>query len=113
MYACMCREVNNTKLDILKIMFTFCLFSFSAVYVLISGLFSFAVCYKHGPITNKHTLNFMTWCMQVVGMVLVYYGITFPPACYVLIMFLLCWKILPLAWSLLHLIWSLLMWIRR
>uniref|UniRef100_A0A8C2KWV2 Nuclear envelope integral membrane protein 2 n=1 Tax=Cyprinus carpio TaxID=7962 RepID=A0A8C2KWV2_CYPCA len=82
------------------------------VYVLISGLFSFAVCYKHGPITNKHTLNFMSWCMQVVGMVLVYYGITFPPACYVLIMFLLCWKILPLAWSLLHLIWSLLMWIR-
>ncbi|XP_016150036.1 nuclear envelope integral membrane protein 2-like [Sinocyclocheilus grahami] len=81
------------------------------VYVLISGLFSFAVCYKHGPITNKHTLNFMTWCMQVVGMVLVYYGITFPPACYVLIMFLLCWKIVPLAWSLLHLIWSLLMWI--
>lgn len=81
------------------------------VYVLISGLFSFAVCYKHGPITNKHTLNFMTWCMQVVGMVLVYHGITFPPAYYVLIMFLFCWKILPLAWSLLHLILSLLMWI--
>lgn len=71
------------------------------VYVLISGLFSFAVCYKHGPITNKHTLNFMTWCMQVVGMVLLYYGITFPPAYYVLIAVLLCSKILPLAWSLL------------
>ncbi|XP_043104727.1 nuclear envelope integral membrane protein 2 [Puntigrus tetrazona] len=81
------------------------------VYVLISGLFSFAVCYKHGPITNKRTLNFMTWCMQVVGVVLVYYGITFPPACYILIMFLLFWKILPLAWSLLYLVLSLLMWI--
>ncbi|XP_067265116.1 nuclear envelope integral membrane protein 2 [Chanodichthys erythropterus] len=74
------------------------------VYVLISGLFSFAVCYKHGPITNKHTLNFMTWCMQIAGMVLLYYGITFPPACYILIAVLLCSKILPL-------IWSLLMWI--
>lgn len=71
------------------------------VYVLISGLFSFAVCYKHGPITNKHTLNFMTWCMQVAGMVLLYYGITFPPAYYVLIAVLLCLKILPLVWSLL------------
>ncbi|KAK7154472.1 hypothetical protein R3I94_007715 [Phoxinus phoxinus] len=71
------------------------------VYVLISGLFSFAVCYKHGPITNKHTLNFMTLCMQVVGMVLLYYGITFPPAYYVLIAVLLCLKILPLVWSLL------------
>jgi len=73
----------------------------SAVYVLISGLFSFAVCYKHGPITNKHTLNFMTCCMQVVAMVLLYYGITFPPAYYILIAVLLCLKILPLVWSLL------------
>uniref|UniRef100_A0A8C2EGN2 Nuclear envelope integral membrane protein 2 n=1 Tax=Cyprinus carpio TaxID=7962 RepID=A0A8C2EGN2_CYPCA len=77
------------------------------VYVLISGLFSFAVCYKHGPIANKHTLNFMTWCMQVVSMVLLYYGITFPPAYYVLVMLLLCRKILPLAWSLLMWIFSL------
>ncbi|XP_016301145.1 nuclear envelope integral membrane protein 2-like [Sinocyclocheilus anshuiensis] len=77
------------------------------VYVLISGLVSFAVCYKHGPITNKHTLNFMTWGMQVVSMVLLYYGITIPPAYYVLIMLLLCWKILPLAWSLLMWICSL------
>ncbi|XP_059417260.1 nuclear envelope integral membrane protein 2-like [Carassius carassius] len=81
------------------------------VYVLISGLFSFAICYKHGPITNKHTLNFMTCCMQAVSVVLLYYGITFPPACYVLIIALLCWKFLPLAWSLLHLVWRLLLWI--
>ncbi|KAK2904776.1 hypothetical protein Q8A67_006575 [Cirrhinus molitorella] len=80
-------------------------------YVLVSGLVSLAVCYKHGPITNKHTLSFMTWCMQAVGMVFLYNGITFPPARYVLIMLLLCWKILPLAWSLLLLVWSLLMWI--
>ncbi|XP_067300455.1 nuclear envelope integral membrane protein 2 isoform X2 [Pseudorasbora parva] len=77
------------------------------VYVLISGLFSFAVCYKHGPITNKHTLNFMTWCMQGVGIVLLYYGITFPRAYYILIAVLLCLKILPLAWSLLVWICSL------
>lgn len=77
------------------------------VYVLISGLLSFAMCYKHGPITNKHTLNFMTCSMQAVGIVLLYYGITFPPACYVLIAVLLCLKILPLAWSLLMGICSL------
>ncbi|XP_051566169.1 nuclear envelope integral membrane protein 2 isoform X1 [Myxocyprinus asiaticus] len=77
------------------------------VYVLISGSFSFIICYKHGPITNNYTLNLMTWCMQAVGIVLLYYGITFPPAYYIMLACLLCWKILPLVLSLLMGICSL------
>ncbi|XP_051998814.1 nuclear envelope integral membrane protein 2-like [Xyrauchen texanus] len=77
------------------------------VYVLILGSFSFIVCYKHGPITNIHTLNLMTWCMQAVGMLLLYYGITFPPAYYILLTCLLCWKILPFVQSFLKVIRSL------
>ncbi|TRY96072.1 hypothetical protein DNTS_017231 [Danionella cerebrum] len=77
------------------------------VYVLISGLFSFAVCYKHGPITNRHTLSCMSWSLQAVGLVLLYYGITFPPAYYMLITVLLSWKILFLVWNFLNSIYSL------
>ncbi|XP_055071651.2 nuclear envelope integral membrane protein 2 [Misgurnus anguillicaudatus] len=76
-------------------------------YVLISGLVSFAICYKHGPITNKRTLILMTWCMQVVGIVLLYHGLTYPLAFYMLLALLLCVKILPLVWSLLVGIFSL------
>ncbi|KAA0715528.1 Nuclear envelope integral membrane protein 1 [Triplophysa tibetana] len=70
-------------------------------YVLISGLVSFAVCYKLGPITNRHTLGFMTLCMQAVGIVLLYQGISYPTAFYILLTLLLFRKILHLVRSLL------------
>ncbi|XP_056610853.1 nuclear envelope integral membrane protein 2 [Triplophysa dalaica] len=70
-------------------------------YVLISGLVSFAVCYKLGPITNKHTLGFMTLCMQAVGIVLLYHGISYPTAFYILLTLLLFRKILHFVRSIL------------
>ncbi|XP_058888153.1 nuclear envelope integral membrane protein 2 isoform X1 [Acipenser ruthenus] len=63
-------------------------------YLLFSGFLSFAVCYKHGPITNKQSLNLLTWTLQIIALLLMYLGITYPPAAYAVISILVASKAL-------------------
>ncbi|XP_036401372.1 nuclear envelope integral membrane protein 2 [Megalops cyprinoides] len=70
-------------------------------YLLVSGFLSFAVCYKHGPITDDRTLTLMTWTLQVIAMVMMYHGITYPTASYALLGVLVGVKCLPHFWTLL------------
>ena len=44
------------------------------VYVLVAGLFSFAVLYRFGPVTNSRTFNLIQWGMQLVGVTLLYFS---------------------------------------
>ncbi|KAI4891001.1 hypothetical protein NFI96_011727 [Prochilodus magdalenae] len=82
-------------------------------YLLASGLISFVCCYKLGPITNRRTLNLMTWGLQAVAMVVACHGITYAPLSWMLLVFLLCFKIVPLVLAILLGIWSQICWVVR
>ncbi|XP_066542351.1 nuclear envelope integral membrane protein 2 [Hoplias malabaricus] len=71
-------------------------------YLLVSGLVSFVFCYKLGPITNKRTLNLMTWGLQAVAMLIASYGITYAPLSWMLLGMLLMLKILPVGLAILQ-----------
>ncbi|CAL1533159.1 unnamed protein product [Lymnaea stagnalis] len=43
-------------------------------YVIVAGLVSFAVVYRYGPVTNSRTLDLVKWCLQGLGLVLIYHG---------------------------------------
>ncbi|XP_061089632.1 nuclear envelope integral membrane protein 2 isoform X2 [Conger conger] len=70
-------------------------------YLLVSGFISFAVCYKRGPITDERTLALATWVLQIVAMAMMYHGITYPTAAYVVLAGLLGLKCLPYLYGLL------------
>ncbi|XP_017568978.1 nuclear envelope integral membrane protein 2 [Pygocentrus nattereri] len=80
-------------------------------YLLVSGLVSFIFCYRHGPITNRRTLNLMTWGLQAVAMVVACHGITYAPLSWMLLTVLLCYKIVPLVWAILLGIWRQICWL--
>nr|XP_046218498.1 nuclear envelope integral membrane protein 2 isoform X2 [Oncorhynchus gorbuscha] len=70
-------------------------------YLVVTGLISWAVCYKHGPISSERTLSLLTWGLQCLAMGLMYYGVTYPQASYLLLGILLVFKALPSAYRLL------------
>ncbi|KAJ6665230.1 hypothetical protein lerEdw1_004279 [Lerista edwardsae] len=63
-------------------------------YILIVGLASFGICYKHGPLSSEQSLNLFMWTLQLTGLSLVYLGIAIPPVAYAIIGVMLCSKIL-------------------
>ncbi|XP_035629419.1 nuclear envelope integral membrane protein 2 isoform X1 [Oncorhynchus keta] len=70
-------------------------------YLVVTGLISWVVCYKHGPISSERTLSLLTWGLQCLAMGLMYYGVTYPQASYLLLGILLVFKALPYAYRLL------------
>ncbi|KAK6292532.1 hypothetical protein J4Q44_G00371160 [Coregonus suidteri] len=70
-------------------------------YLVVTGLISWAVCYKHGPISSERTLSLLTWGLQCVAMGLMYYGVTYPQASYLFLGILLVLKALPYTYRLL------------
>ncbi|XP_076118883.1 nuclear envelope integral membrane protein 2 [Alosa pseudoharengus] len=81
-------------------------------YLAVTGLISFALCYKRGPITCERTLTLMTWCVQIAAMTMLWAGISYPPAAYTLMGALISLKLLPVVTTILigvcRLIWNLL-----
>ncbi|XP_075055510.1 nuclear envelope integral membrane protein 1 [Mixophyes fleayi] len=44
-------------------------------YLCIVGFFSFAICYKYGPLENERSINLLNWGLQLSGLLLMYVGI--------------------------------------
>ncbi|XP_053149860.1 nuclear envelope integral membrane protein 2 [Hemicordylus capensis] len=63
-------------------------------YVLIVGFLSFAICYKHGPLSSEQSTNLLMGTLQFTGLTFVYFGIAIPPVAYAVIAAMLCSKIL-------------------
>ncbi|KAH0621587.1 hypothetical protein JD844_023050 [Phrynosoma platyrhinos] len=63
-------------------------------YILIVGLISFAVCYKHGPLKSEQSMNLLMWTLQLLGLILVYFGIAIPHVAHMVMAAMLCSKIL-------------------
>ncbi|XP_075861870.1 nuclear envelope integral membrane protein 2 [Microcebus murinus] len=47
-------------------------------YVLIVGFFSFAACYKHGPLVDDKSRCLLMWTLQLLSLALVYAGVAMP-----------------------------------
>uniref|UniRef100_A0A8D0HE55 Uncharacterized protein n=1 Tax=Sphenodon punctatus TaxID=8508 RepID=A0A8D0HE55_SPHPU len=63
-------------------------------YFLSVGVMSFGICYKHGPLTNERSINLLTWTLQLIAFVFIYFGITIPQVAYAIIAAILFSKVL-------------------
>ncbi|XP_010601002.1 nuclear envelope integral membrane protein 2 isoform X2 [Loxodonta africana] len=59
-------------------------------YILIVGFFSFAVCYKHGPLVDERSRNLLTWTLRLISLVLIYSGTSVPQFAYAVMVLILC-----------------------
>ncbi|XP_023595639.1 nuclear envelope integral membrane protein 2 isoform X1 [Trichechus manatus latirostris] len=59
-------------------------------YILIVGFFSFAICYKHGPLVDKRSRNLLMWVLQLLSLLLIYFGISIPQYGYAVMILILC-----------------------
>jgi len=44
------------------------------IYIIIAGVASFLFCHWRGPITHPRTFQIIQWCIQLVGMALIYHA---------------------------------------
>ncbi|XP_068197457.1 nuclear envelope integral membrane protein 1 [Antennarius striatus] len=44
-------------------------------YVVLVGFFSFAVCYRYGPLVDEKSINILSWTLQLLGLLFIYLGI--------------------------------------
>nr|XP_003217477.2 PREDICTED: nuclear envelope integral membrane protein 2 isoform X1 [Anolis carolinensis] len=63
-------------------------------YILIVGLASFAICYTHGPPSSEKSRNLLMWTLQLLGLILVYFGSAIPQVASATIASMLCSKFL-------------------
>lgn len=64
-------------------------------YFVITGLASFAVCYRMGPVENPRTLNLIQWCLQGFALVLIYLSSYYQAASLSLALVFLTWASIP------------------
>ncbi|XP_071871791.1 nuclear envelope integral membrane protein isoform X1 [Bombus fervidus] len=43
-------------------------------YILITSVISFVISYRFGPITNVRTKRLIQWCLQIIGLITIYYS---------------------------------------
>ncbi|XP_046553129.1 nuclear envelope integral membrane protein 1-like [Haliotis rubra] len=58
-------------------------------YILVTGLVSFAVVYRYGPVKDQRTLNLVRWTLQLVGLLFIYIGTQIPEASIAIIIIVL------------------------
>ncbi|XP_067686108.1 nuclear envelope integral membrane protein 1-like [Haliotis asinina] len=58
-------------------------------YILVTGLLSFAVVYRYGPVKDQRTLNLVRWTLQLVGLLFIYIGTQIPEASIAIIIIVL------------------------
>ncbi|XP_019409994.1 PREDICTED: nuclear envelope integral membrane protein 2 isoform X1 [Crocodylus porosus] len=61
-------------------------------YFFTVGFISFAVCYKRGPLTNERSITLLTWTLQMIAFLLIYFSVTIPEVAYAIIVVILCSK---------------------
>lgn len=65
-----------------------------AGYLGLVGFFSFAVCYRYGPLVDRKSINILSWTLQLFGLLLIYLGIQIQPVAFAIIMSALATKTL-------------------
>nr|XP_033803108.1 nuclear envelope integral membrane protein 2 isoform X2 [Geotrypetes seraphini] len=63
-------------------------------YFLVVGCVGFVICYRNGPINNEQSIHLLTWTLQLIGCLLIYFSVSMPEAAYTLIAILVCSRVL-------------------
>ncbi|KAM4610621.1 nuclear envelope integral membrane protein 1 [Polymixia lowei] len=61
-------------------------------YVAVVGFISFALCYRHGPLVDKRSINILSWTLQLFGLLLIYAGIQIQQVAFAIILAAVCAK---------------------
>ncbi|XP_057651693.1 nuclear envelope integral membrane protein [Diorhabda carinulata] len=69
-------------------------------YILFTGLVSFILCYRWGPVENQRTINLIKWSLQCVGLCLIFNSSSYQEAATAQIVILLISYHLPQKWKL-------------
>ncbi len=69
-------------------------------YVVVTGVLSFIVCYRHGPPTNERSKNLILWSLQAIGFFCVFFSSDFQEATLVLNFLAFSYHFFPVSWIL-------------
>ncbi|XP_043854751.1 nuclear envelope integral membrane protein 2 isoform X2 [Dromiciops gliroides] len=58
-------------------------------YILTMGSISFAACYRHGPLVKERSINLLMWTLQLLSLVIIYFGVTTTQVAYAVIVLLI------------------------
>lgn len=67
-------------------------------YTIFSGVISFIVCYKYGPIKDEKSQNIIRWSLQALGLLSIFYSSQFQEAAMAQIILLLIYHNTPRKW---------------
>ncbi|XP_049820951.1 nuclear envelope integral membrane protein 1a isoform X2 [Aethina tumida] len=67
-------------------------------YTLITGLISFILCYRWGPVQDDRTKNLIKWTLQIIGLTLVFFSSHFQEAAMGQIVLLVLFHYIPKKW---------------
>lgn len=73
-------------------------YSHVMAYMACTGLVSFVVCYRFGPVTNPRSKNLIKWALQVAGLALIFFCTHYREAASAFIMALLAGYNFPASW---------------
>ncbi|KAJ8918149.1 hypothetical protein NQ315_011606 [Exocentrus adspersus] len=68
-------------------------------YTIITGVISFILCYRWGPVKNPRTKNIIKWSLQVLGLVSIYHSSHFEEAAIAQMVLLLIGYNMPQKWK--------------
>lgn len=64
-------------------------------YIILTGVISFMICYRLGPVSDPRSINLITWLMQAVGLLLILFSSDFREATLAFDILLLTGYIIP------------------
>ena len=64
-------------------------------YFVVTGIVSFAICYRMGPVENPRTLNLIQWSLQLIALVVMYLSSYHQLASFSLCLVLVTWRAVP------------------
>ncbi|KAK4881003.1 hypothetical protein RN001_004322 [Aquatica leii] len=69
-------------------------------YAVVTGLISFIICYRWGPVTNERTRNLIRWSLQALGLVAIFHSTNFQEAAVIQIFLVISLYKFPNSWFL-------------
>lgn len=67
-------------------------------YAFITGMLSFIICYRLGPVSNPRSINLIKWTMQTAGLVMIFHSSKFQEAGMGFVILLLLVYNVPKSW---------------
>ena len=64
-------------------------------YFVVTGIVSFAICYRMGPVENPRTLNLIQWGLQLIALVIMYLSSYHQIMSFTLCLVLVSWRAVP------------------